>query len=1167
MVKRRFSRRRKARRSGRDSDEPLHGLASNPITGFKVVGIGASSGGLNAVSSLLKALPYRTECAFMLVQHLDAAHRGMLAELLSAETSLKVLQATDGIVIKPEHLYIISPELYMEAEAGRLHLAPPPTQGDARLSFDFLLYSLAREYGARAVAVILSGTGADGSAAVASITDAGGLVVVQDPQEAEFDGMPRNAIRSATDPVILPVARMPEAILNRTPVAPANLRARLATRPERTFPPSGKGSLAESVSRVLLDRYAPAALLIDRRHECLYSTGLLAKFLNVAPGSASHNLFAITPKRLHRKLRSAIQHATEDRKPFVATGAMIENNGDKIHFSIHIEPLIDHGEHYFLVCFVEDISPDHGMERPQGARADDARVAELVAELEETRAELQAAIRNLQTAGEEQQIINAEALSLNEEYQAANEELVTSQKELQSSNQGLASVNNQLREALESQRAISKDLENILNSTDIATLYLDTELNIRFFTPATRSLFNIISSDVGRPLSDFTTLTDDGTLQADALDVLKSEGAVEREISARDDRWYIRRIRPYRTQEGRIEGGVVIFIDVSIQKQILQDREAAKRSAELATQAKSHFLAAASHDLRQPLQTLKLLQGLLEKMVKDEQPRTLVLRMEETLASMSGILNTVLDINQIEAGMVQPKFESFAITNLLVRMQKEFFYPARAKGLELRVVPCGLAVRTDPRLLEQILRNLMSNALKYTLSGKILLGCRRHGSKLRLEVWDTGIGIPENQIEKIFNEYHQLDMPIRGRDRGLGLGLSIVKRLSDLLGSKISIRSQLQKGSVFSIEIDRAAIDQPLVALPSLELRTERPQNSPVASILIIEDEDAMRDLLRMGLEQAGHTVATATNAFEAVTLVKQGRFIPTFVLADYNISSAMDGLATIENIRNILGRRIPGLILTGNISSNALKKYAQHDIPHLNKPVKLREVIQAVDDLLAHSDKGNATDDSHAARSDAALSPLIEVIDDELGVRESIRTLFEGMGWAVLTYASAEEFLAGYDPDRPGCLVLDAYLLGMSGLELLRILKERQHRFPVIVITGHSDVRMAVDAMKHGAADFIEKPFSLEDIQRSVTTALEQVRDTNDRSGRRDAARTKLAALTRRQRQILDRIILGQPNKIIAAELGLSQRTVENHRASIMRRTGSSSFPALLRLVVMAEE
>ncbi|MGK6313112.1 CheR family methyltransferase [Neorhizobium sp. DT-125] len=944
--------------------------------------------------------------------------------------------------------------------------------------------------------------------------------------------------------------------------------ARLRAVTGRTASVSLNNSPVETFHRALLDRYAPAALLVNGRYEYLYSIGPIAKFLHIAPGPASHDLFAITPRSLHNKIRSAIHRAKQDRQLFVARGARIENNGAEIHFSIHVEPVSDQGEDHFLICFVEDIAPDRKMEPPEDAPPADAiRFAELEIELEETRAELQAAIRNLDIASEEQKIINAEAFSLNEEYQSANEELVTSKEELQSLNQELMSTNNQLQEALERQRTISKDVENVLHSMDVATLYLDNALNIRLFTPAAQSLFKIISSDIGRPLTDLTALANDGTLEADALDALKSEGTVEREVNARDGRWYIRRIKPFRTQDDRIEGVVITFVDVSIQKQISEDREVAKKSAELASAAKSHFLAAASHDLRQPLQTLRLLQGLLEKTVEDEQSRTLVLRMEETLASMSAILNTVLDINQIEAGMVQPKFESFAIADLLVRMQREFSYPAQAKGLKLRVVVSRLAVRTDPQLLEQIIRNLLSNALRYTMTGKILLGCRRRGGKLRLEVWDTGIGIPKNQIGNIFDEYYQVDMPVRRGDRGLGLGLSIVRRLSDLLGLKLSIRSHPQKGSVFTIGIDRAAGGQPLVALPSSGTRAEKDRPSPAACILIVEDEDAVRELLKMGLEQAGHAVATATNALEAVRLVRQGDFTPDIVLADYNISSAMDGLAAIENIRSILTRPIPGLILTGDISSHALQKYADYNIPHLNKPVKLSEVVQAIEDLLVQPEKGSAAEDGRAGRAEAAPLPLIEVVDDEQGVRSNIRALFENAGWEVLTYASAEDFLANYDPDRASCLILDAYLPGMSGLDLLRELEEKQHRFPVIVITGHSDIHMAVDAMKHGAADFIEKPFSFEEIQLSVRMALEQVRGTNHRSDRREAARAVLATLTRRQQEILDRILLGQPNKIIAAELGLSQRTVENHRASIMRRTGSTSLPALLRLVVTAEE
>ena len=193
--------------------------------------------------------------------------------------------------------------------------------------------------------------------------------------------------------------------------------------------------------------------------------------------------------------------------------------------------------------------------------------------------------------------------------------------------------------------------------------------------------------------------------------------------------------------------------------------------AELATIAKSRFLAAASHDLRQPLQTLALLQGLLAKTVEGERAQKLVTRLDDTLGAMSGMLNTLLDINQIEAGTVHAEKVAFPINGLLDRLRDEFAYHAQAKRISLRVVPCGLSINSDPRLLEQMIRNLLSNALKYTRQGKVLIGCRRHGAMLSIEVWDTGIGIPADEIEAIFEEYHQLDNPARERSRGLGLGL------------------------------------------------------------------------------------------------------------------------------------------------------------------------------------------------------------------------------------------------------------------------------------------------------------------------------------------------------------------------------------------------------------
>ena len=214
--------------------------------------------------------------------------------------------------------------------------------------------------------------------------------------------------------------------------------------------------------------------------------------------------------------------------------------------------------------------------------------------------------------------INEEALSLNEEYQSTNEELLASKEELQSLNEELNALNSQLQETLERQRTTADDLQNVLYSTDVATIFLDTRFNIRFFTPATRALFNVIPGDIGRPLTDLTSLAIDGDLLPDARQVLKTQAPIEREVQGQSGVWFTRRILPYRTRDKKTEGVVITFEDVTERRGAAEALSRAKRQAESASLAKSRFLAAASHDLRQPLQTLALLQGLLAKKVEGE---------------------------------------------------------------------------------------------------------------------------------------------------------------------------------------------------------------------------------------------------------------------------------------------------------------------------------------------------------------------------------------------------------------------------------------------------------------------------------------------------------------------------------------------------------------------
>jgi two-component system CheB/CheR fusion protein len=588
----------------------------------------------------------------------------------------------------------------------------------------------------------------------------------------------------------------------------------------------------------------------------------------------------------------------------------------------------------------------------------------------------------------------------------------------------------------------------------------------------------------------------------------------------------------------------------------------------LATVAKSRFLAAASHDLRQPLQTLALLQGLLAKKVVGEKAQNLVERIDEALGAMTGMLNTLLDINQIEVGAVKAEPVDFPVNDLFDRLREELTYHAQAAGLALRVMPCALSIRSDPRLLEQMIRNLLSNALKYTQQGKVLVGCRRHKGKLRIEIWDTGIGIPESELQAIFEEYHQLDNAARQRSHGLGLGLSIVKSLGELLGHPIKVRSLHGKGSVFSIEV-------PLTPGDAASLPDHRPHGADEASaqttprtgtILIIEDDPEVREHLELFLGEEGYNTVTAIDGPSALELAARRTIRPDLVLADYNLPNGMNGIEISEKLRRELNRQIPFIILTGDISTQALRDIALHDCVQFNKPVKLRALMQAIENLLAKPPAAPAPRPVHPAEASGASGRSnIFVVDDDDDVREAIRIVLEDDGRIVESYSSCETFLAAYRPEKSACLLIDAYLPGMSGLELLRKLHDDGHRLPAIMITGNSDVSIAVEAMKAGALDFIEKPIGREELIASIKRALEMSQDSVKLLEWRESAATHLAGLTPRQREVMERVLAGHPSKNIAADLGISQRTVENHRASIMKRTGSKSLPALARLALVA--
>ena len=336
-------------------------------------------------------------------------------------------------------------------------------------------------------------------------------------------------------------------------------------------------------------------------------------------------------------------------------------------------------------------------------------------------------------------------------------------------------------------------------------------------------------------------------------------------------------------------------------------------------------------------------------------------------------------------------------------------------------------------------------------------------------------------------------------------------------------------------------------------------------TILIVDDDPAVLDMLRLLFDDQGQRTIVASDGHQALELVK-GSTMPDLIVADYNLPNGITGLEIIARLQARAQQTIPAIILTGDISTESLRDIAGHGCVHLNKPVRAKDLIRLIQKLLAKpATTAPATVEQLPLHLETRRSSTVFVVDDDQAVGEAIGDLLQENGYSVRLFKDAAAFLVAYRPGCHGCLLVDALMPGMSGVALIERLKSDGHDLPAIVITGSGAVPMAVQAMKAGAVDFIEKPVGHQDLLASVQRALERTRDTAALSKLRETAATCVATLTSRQRQILDLVLAGHPSKNIAADLGISQRTVDNHRAAIMRKTGSTSLPALIRTAIAA--
>ena len=355
----------------------------------------------------------------------------------------------------------------------------------------------------------------------------------------------------------------------------------------------------------------------------------------------------------------------------------------------------------------------------------------------------------------------------------------------------------------------------------------------------------------------------------------------------------------------------------------------AKADAEEANISKTRFLAAASHDILQPLNAARLyVTSLVERQGSGEDAR-LVTNVDASLEAVEEILGALLDISRLDTGAMKAEIVTFRIDELLRQLEVEFAPLAREKGLKLVFVPSSLTVRSDRRLLRRLLQNLVSNAIKYTPKGRVLIGCRRRRGKLRIDVYDTGLGIPQSKKRAIFREFHRLDEGAKVA-RGLGLGLSIVERIARVLGHKIDLKSTVGRGSHFSVEVPLSAA-VPLSAPQRGALGVDRTQLLGTV-VLCIDNEPAVLDGMQTLLGGWGCLVITAPDLASAIAAVDDAKVEPNGLLVDYHLDDG-NGIDAIAELRRRFGADLPAILITADRSPREDARL--HDIRVLNKPVK----------------------------------------------------------------------------------------------------------------------------------------------------------------------------------------------------------------------------------------
>jgi len=698
--------------------------------------------------------------------------------------------------------------------------------------------------------------------------------------------------------------------------------------------PQERGAAAES-HRAVLEEHAPPSILVDEDWNAIHLSETAGRFLQPRGGPASQAVVELVRGELRGEVSVALRHAFEAREQWLSEFMPVQFNGTPRRVAVLAQPRLrgDQGPTRALVLFLEagPVVPEDEIERqahPSSERERTLleRLHQAEQQIKQLRAEHHGAEEDLRAANEELQ-------SLNEEYRSTTEELETSKEELQSINEELQTVNLELKSKLEEVSQAHDDLENLMAATDVATLFLDRSLCIKRFTPQLADIFKVKAHDRGRAIADLAHNLSYDRLEEDVRRVLADLAPIEREASAQDGRSFIIHLRPYRTNEDRIDGVAVTLVDVTR----LKRAEAGLRASD---RRKDEFLAMLGHELRNPLAAICNSVALAGLGAQPEATRTALAIIERQSRHMTRLVSDLLDVSRITRNKLRlqrrPTDLRQAVEEVIGALKPEL----ESGGLELSYhgPEQALSLDTDPERLAQVLDNLLGNAIKYTEpGGRITVAAEKAGGHASITVRDTGIGIDPDEIETLFEPYRQAG----GGDRkaGLGLGLTLAKRLVELHGGTVTAHSEGPgRGSEFTIRLPLATPEQ----APATARVADRPL-PPQRRILVVDDDADVADSLGALLSALGQQVEVAYAGERGLASALAHR--PQIAFLDLS----MPGMSGVELSRRLREHFPPEALtlvaLSGHDRRAAVAEGGAFE-HHLLKPAgidRVRELLSAI--------------------------------------------------------------------------------------------------------------------------------------------------------------------------------------------------------------------------------